>query len=108
MNIPNDFLKNKLWKSIFIFVIFWSHGLQTYCQQKDFKEARIYITAEATHQLLDDCGFTAFEPLEQPDENYPTIMLDDDKTFQAIEGFGGAFTDASAITYRKTSKRITG
>jgi glucosylceramidase len=43
----------------------------------------------------------AFESLEQPDENYPTIMIDVDKTFQTIEGFGGAFTDASADNFAK-------
>jgi glucosylceramidase len=46
----------------------------------------------------------AFEPLDQPDENYPTIMIDVDKTFQTIEGFGGAFTDASADTFAKMSE----
>ncbi|HDS07777.1 MAG TPA: glucosylceramidase [Bacteroides sp.] len=70
-------------------------------QSKDYQEARIYLTAESTHQLLHDGGFRAFEPLEQPDENYPTVMIDDDVTFQTIEGFGGAFTDASAITFAK-------
>ncbi|RPI46514.1 MAG: glucosylceramidase [Bacteroidetes bacterium] len=70
-------------------------------QKRDLKEARIFVTAEKTGQLLDDAGFRAFEILEQPDENYPTIFVDDDITFQAIEGFGGAFTDAAAITFGK-------
>jgi glucosylceramidase len=51
-----------------------------------------------------DRGHRAFEPLDQPDENYPTIMIDIDKTFQTIEGFGGAFTDASAISFSKLSE----
>lgn len=75
-----------------------------YCQKKEYKEAEVYVTAQSTQQLLDNEGFRAFEPLEQPDENYPTIFIDDDKTFQTIEGFGGAFTDAAAITFAKLPK----
>ncbi len=70
----------------------------------DFKEAKVYMTAESTNDLLTNYGFRAFEPLNQPDENYPTIMIDLDKTFQTIEGFGGAFTDASAVNFAKLSK----
>jgi glucosylceramidase len=82
-----------------LLIITWSD--QGFSQQKDLKEARVYISAESTGQLLQDAGYRAFEPLEQPDENYPTIMIDDDVTFQTIEGFGGAFTDAAAITFGK-------
>ena len=57
------------------------------------------MTAPSPAQLLADRGFSAFEPLEQPDENYPTIMIDPDRTFQTIEGFGGAFTDAAADVF---------
>jgi glucosylceramidase len=71
---------------------------------KDFKEAQVYMTAESKKDLLADHGFRAFEPLNQPDENYPTIMIDLNKAFQIIEGFGGAFTDASAINFAKLSK----
>jgi glucosylceramidase len=80
--------------------------LNAYSQQKVYKEAEVYVTAESTKQLLARTGFRAFEPLEQPDENYPTIMVDDDKTFQTIEGFGGAFTDAAAITFGKLPKDV--
>jgi glucosylceramidase len=73
-------------------------------QTKDYKEAKVYLTAKSTSQLLADRGYRAFEPLEQPDENYPTVMIDVDKTFQTIEGFGGAFTDAAAITFAKLSR----
>jgi glucosylceramidase len=68
---------------------------------KEGKEVAIYMTAESTSDRLTNKGFRAFEPLNQPDENYPTIMVDIDKTFQTIEGFGGAFTDASAIIFSK-------
>jgi glucosylceramidase len=75
-------------------------------QQRELKEAKVYVTAEETHQLLDDAGYRAFEPLEQPDENYPTVFIDDDITFQTIEGFGGAFTDAAAITFGKLPEKV--
>jgi glucosylceramidase len=77
---------------------------QSYSQKRDFKEAQIFITSRDPEQLLANHGFSPFEPLEQPDENYPTIMIDVDKTFQTIEGFGGAFTDASAVTFSKLPK----
>jgi glucosylceramidase len=68
-------------------------------QQRQYVEARVYVTSQTPLQLLADRGFRAFEPLDQPDENYPTIMIDPDKTFQAIDGFGGAFTDATADVF---------
>ena len=34
--------------------------------------------------LLSDRGFQTFEPLEQPDEHVPTIIIDEKKTFQTI------------------------
>ncbi|MBN1596926.1 MAG: glycoside hydrolase family 30 protein [Bacteroidales bacterium] len=74
--------------------------INSFGQQK-FKEAEVYMTAQSTQDLITNLGFRAFEELEQPDENFPTIMIDVDKTFQTIEGFGGAFTDAAAITFGK-------
>jgi glucosylceramidase len=62
------------------------------------------MTAQDPACLLRMREHRAFEPLVQPDENYPTIMIDVDKTFQTIEGFGGAFTDATAITFAKLPK----
>jgi glucosylceramidase len=77
----------------------------SYCREKEYKEAKVYITAKSTGQLLSDCGFMVFEPLEQPDEDYPTIMIDPHKTFQTIEGFGGAFTDAASVTFGKLPEK---
>ena len=71
-------------------------------QSEDYKEAVVYLTAKSPAQLLAKEP-RAFESLEQPDENYPTVMIDLDKTFQTIEGFGGAFTDASADNFAKLS-----
>jgi glucosylceramidase len=72
-------------------------------QPQDYKEATVYLTAKTPAHLLAEIEHRAFEPLPQPDENYPTIMIDVDKTFQTIEGFGGAFTDASAEVFAKMS-----
>jgi len=68
-------------------------------QAHTYLEAHIYETAPSPLELLSDEGFRAFEPLEQPDENYPTIMIDPGRRFQTIEGFGGAFTDAAADVF---------
>jgi len=73
-------------------------------QPTAFKETTVYVTAETPRSLLAEREHRAFEPLDQPDENYPTIMIDVDKTFQTIDGFGGAFTDATAITFAKLSE----
>ncbi len=35
------------------------------------------------------------------DDQIPSIMLDPDKRYQTIEGFGGAFTEAAATTFYK-------
>jgi glucosylceramidase len=80
-------------------------ALPALAQQREYLEARVYVTAPAASpappQLLADRGFSAFEPLEQPDENYPTIMIDPARTFQVFEGFGGAFTDAAADVFAR-------
>ncbi|WP_167616722.1 glycoside hydrolase family 30 protein [Maribellus sediminis] len=41
----------------------------------------------------------------QPDEHFPTLILDPAKRFQTIEGFGGALTDAAAETFYKLPKQ---
>ena len=77
--------------------------LQSYGQPRVFKQAEVFVTSPATDplQLLSNNGFLPFEALEQPDEDFPTIMIDPNKTFQTIEGFGGAFTDAAADTFAR-------
>jgi len=77
---------------------------QAHCQERVYNKGKIYVSAESTNQLMDDTGFKAFASLEQPDEDYPTIMIDPDKTFQTIIGFGGAFTDAASINFNKLTK----
>ena len=85
-----------------IFIIisgYLSFGI--YGQKRDFKKAHVYMTAEASSNLLSDLNYFTFEPLKEPDEHIPAIILDKDKTFQTIVGFGGALTDASAETFYK-------
>jgi len=88
-------------------------------QERDYREARVYVTAPPvaapittafpapiplSAQLLTDHGFFALAPLEEPDEDIPTIIIDDQKTFQTILGFGGAFTDAAASVFARLSQ----
>ena len=79
-------------------------ALPSLSQRRDYKEAEVYVTAPVPQQLQANHNFCAFEPLEQPDEDFPTIILDDSRTFQTIEGFGGAFTDAAASIFAKLPK----
>ena len=44
-------------------------------QPQAYKEATVYLTAKTTAHLLAELEHRAFEPLNQPDENYPTIMI---------------------------------
>jgi glucosylceramidase len=69
-----------------------------------FEHVRVYLTARDTGDRLSPQTPLAFQPLEQPLENNPTIMLDPEQRFQTIEGFGGAFTDAAAETFCQLSE----
>jgi glucosylceramidase len=68
------------------------------------KSARIFVTAENTNLRIAEGKSLEFEDFAQPEEHFPTIMLDPAKTFQVIEGIGGALTDASAETFYKLPK----
>jgi len=61
----------------------------------------IWVTARGTGDRLASKEPAAFEPLPQPDEAFPTVIVDPKKTFQTIEGFGGALTDAAAETFAR-------
>jgi glucosylceramidase len=63
--------------------------------------ADLYVTAQGTADRIAQKESLTFQPLEQPDEHIPTIILDRSKTFQTIIGIGGALTDASAETFYK-------
>ena len=60
-----------------------------------------YLTAKDSKDRITKQGTLSFEPFEQPEESFPTIILDRTKKFQSIIGIGGALTDASAETFYK-------
>jgi len=62
---------------------------------------KVWLTARDTGDRLAEKPPAPFQPLEQPDEHVPAVMVDPTKTFQTIEGFGGALTDAAAETWAK-------
>lgn len=64
-------------------------------------KAEVYLTAKDTDHRLSKRGSISFFGFPQPDEASAAIMVDPNKTFQVIEGFGGALTDASAETFAK-------
>ncbi len=64
-------------------------------------EADVYVTAKDTGERLSLKPPVAFVPMAQPDEHSPTVIVDASKTFQVIEGIGGALTDAAAETWAK-------
>ena len=70
----------------------------------------IWVTAKATADRLASKEPVVFEPLAQPLEDVPTVMVDPAKTFQTIEGIGGALTDAAAETFgrlpRESQERL--
>jgi glucosylceramidase len=55
-----------------------------------------FITAKGTGERLSPRPSLKLEPLAQPDESFPTVIVDTGKTFQTMVGIGGALTDASA------------
>ncbi|PKP10720.1 MAG: glycosyl hydrolase [Bacteroidetes bacterium HGW-Bacteroidetes-4] len=65
--------------------------------------AEQYLTAKESNARLTKMESLKFEPFNQPDEHFATLMVDPTKTFQTIEGFGGALTDATAETLAKLS-----
>ena len=101
MNISKTVFRFPLSHAILAVALIVSFIPGSYCQQKQYQEGKVYVTAKSTNQFLTDEGYRALEPVEQPDENYPTIMVDETKTFQTIEGFGGAFTDAASLVFAK-------
>src|SRR5574338_1236917 len=59
----------------------------------------IFRTAKDTGERLSDLAPVAFGP--EPGHETPSVMVDDTHRYQRIEGFGGAFTEASASTFFK-------
>ncbi|MGD9991786.1 MAG: glycoside hydrolase family 30 beta sandwich domain-containing protein [Salinivirgaceae bacterium] len=65
--------------------------------------AEQYLTAKESNERLSKMESLKFEDFSQPDEHFATLIVDPTKTFQTIEGFGGALTDATAETLAKLS-----
>lgn len=63
--------------------------------------AHQFVTAKNTDLRLTPGKDLAFQDLMTPSEHDATIMIDPKKSFQTIEGIGGALTDASAETFYK-------
>jgi len=100
---------NALARTLFAATVLSVSLPQSYGQLWELKKAHIFTTAKATDpkgrdKLMDDDRYAAFQPLEQPEESYPTIVIDPHKTFQSIQGFGGAFTDSAALIFSKMPK----
>jgi len=70
------------------------------------QHAVTFVTAKNTTDRISPVDTLSFTALAQPDEAFPTIMLDATKRFQKIVGIGGAFTDAAAETFYKMPKNI--
>ncbi len=69
--------------------------------KKNIETIHFYLTAKNTNDRLSRKDALKPSSLEQPKESTPTIMINWQKKFQTIEGFGGAFTDAAAETFYK-------
>ena len=67
----------------------------------ELKTADIYVTAMNTDERLSGKEPLQFKDQSQQSESFPAIFIDIDKTYQTIEGFGGALTDATAETFYK-------
>lgn len=66
-------------------------------------KATPFVTAPTDSLRLHEMPQVEFVDMADPDEHFPTLMLDESRTFQTIVGFGGAITDASAETFYKLS-----
>jgi glucosylceramidase len=65
------------------------------------EKAEIILTAKATADRLTTKDTLIFNDFEQPTEQFPAVVIDYHKTFQTLEGIGGAITDAAAETFYK-------
>lgn len=73
------------------------------CFQKELHQVNVFLTAKGTNDRMTQKESSKFFDFPQPIESFPSIIVDYHKTFQTIEGIGGALTDASAETFYKLS-----
>jgi len=71
---------------------------------KKERKIRQFCTAKNSQLRISELQQIAFS--DNCKNGFPEILLDDLKTFQSIEGFGGAFTEAAASTFYKMSPQI--
>jgi len=64
-------------------------------------QTEVYLTAKGSPNKITQQEPVKFQDLSQPVENFPNIIVDYKKTFQSLEGIGGAMTDAAAETFYK-------
>lgn len=67
----------------------------------ELKNIQAYTTAKNENQKLAKSTDFLIGDFNQPDEHFPTLIIDAKRRFQTIEGFGGALTDAAAETFYK-------
>ncbi len=64
---------------------------------------RVFLTSQEGDARLAE----QFPPLltrpAEPEQNLPCVFVDQRRVFQTMEGFGGAFTEAAAVTWLKLS-----
>lgn len=65
---------------------------------------KVYQSAQYEGSLLEAQDSLSFEK-EKPSE-VVSVLIDPTKTYQVIEGFGGAFTEAAATTFYKLSPKV--
>jgi len=71
---------------------------------KKERKIRHFCTSKETQLKISELQPIAFT--DKSENKLLEIILDDQKTFQIIEGFGGAFTEAAASTFYKMSPHI--
>jgi glucosylceramidase len=64
---------------------------------------RVIRTVKNTNDRLTEADALSFQPLVA---DVPFVLVDPQKCFQTIEGFGGAFTESAANTFYKMSPEI--
>ncbi|MGZ5008883.1 MAG: glucosylceramidase, partial [Methylobacter sp.] len=68
------------------------------------RSVRQFCTAHDTAYRLSELEPIAFEPAT--DSSSPAVFIDTSVKFQEIQGFGGAFTEAAAVTLDKMPSHL--
>lgn len=68
------------------------------------KVITVYLTAKDTNDRLDLQEPIEFQNTLEPSK--ATVLIDDSKTYQTIEGFGGSFTEAAAYALSQVDPKL--